>query len=351
MEENSRTNNNFDILRLTAACFVIITHSYALSNNGEQDVLSELSKGALSLSHLGLVMFFVISGYLIINSSLYSASWKSYLWKRILRLLPGLLGVLLLSAFLLGPLMTNLSINDYFNDPSTYKHLYTLSIFNISHLTLPGVFEKNTSKAVNGSLWSLQYEFTLYLVVLLLTFLGLYKKRYLILVAWIFLFSFRIFIGDKYYWYCYSSHYLLGLNIVSLYEFSFYFLSGVLVYLFKDRLYFNWKIVLVLISIYSFFAWNDEVKVLRILNYLIIPYILFYIAFLKINLNSITKYGDISYGMYIYAFPVQQIIFSFYGPLPINVYIIFSILFTLPFAIFSWFFIEKKALKYKNLIS
>ena len=344
--------NNFDILRLLASSFVIITHSYALSGNGETDFLSYYSKGTISFSHLGVAIFFVISGYLILNSAIFSCSAKSYFWKRLLRILPGLLVVLLGSVFILGPILTSKSAYSYFMNIETYKHFYTISIYNIGHLNLPGVFSENHNSAVNGSLWTLQYEFTCYLLVAFLVFIIKSEKiklTYLVYFLFFLFISARFLLGDRYFWFNYSSPYLFNLNIMYLTEWFIYFTAGMVLYFIKDKFnYFNWLTIL-LLGLFIILVSFNYLSFARLALYFLVPVVVYYFAFLVKSIQIPTQIGDISYGMYIYAFPIQQTILNFYPSIKVEYLIFVSIICTIPFAFLSWHFIEKRALKFKNL--
>jgi peptidoglycan/LPS O-acetylase OafA/YrhL len=349
-QANKRTLNNFDFIRLIAALLVIITHSYTLKGSKDVDFLSKLTSGSIQFSHLGVATFFIISGYLITQSFISSNTWKSYLWKRILRLIPGLTIVLILCAFLLGPILTVLTLNDYFLSNETYKFLLSDLIY-FKNYSLPGVFTDNPIKGVNGSLWTLSYEFTLYILVMVGGFLGLLKKRYILLLLWLIFFIVRIILGDRFFWFNYASPFTLNLNVLFFFEWSFYFLSGMLFFLFKDKRILDWKVLVVLFIFYTVFAVMKNSEVLNIMNYFFVPYLVMFLSSIPGKLNNVSKLGDFSYGLYIYAFPIQQLlIFGSNNNISILNLIIFSILCTLIFAAGSWYLVEKRALKFKNLI-
>jgi peptidoglycan/LPS O-acetylase OafA/YrhL len=349
-QQNIRSSNNFDFLRLVAAILVIITHSYTLIGSEDVDFLSKLTSNSIQFSHLGVATFFIISGYLITQSCTTSASWKSYFWKRILRLLPGLFSVLLVCLFILGPIFSILSIKDYFSREETAKFLLSGFIY-FQNYSLPGLFENNPVKSVNGSLWTLSYEFTLYICVFIANILGLLKKRKILLLMWLFFLGIRIFLGNRFFWYSYSSPFILGLNIQYFFEWSFYFLSGMLFFLYRDKKKIDIGIIIGLLFAYIIFAFWKQTEVLNILNYLLIPFLIMYFSFISSPVSRISKYGDFSFGIYIYAFPVQQTLIYYLGNnISVISLILLSILFTVPFAILSWHFIEKKALTLKHIV-
>ena len=92
-----REANNFDLIRIIFAWFVIVSHSYVLNGVGESDPLGQLTSNYLILSFIGVKGFFVISGYLILQSLTRSKNVIDYLVKRILRIFPGLIVVLIIS--------------------------------------------------------------------------------------------------------------------------------------------------------------------------------------------------------------------------------------------------------------
>ncbi|WP_394759803.1 acyltransferase family protein, partial [Flavobacterium sp.] len=113
--------NNFDFLRLLFAVFVIVTHSYIFSGSKESDYLCFISKCNLTFASLGVQGFFVISGYLIFQSFERSKDIIDYFWKRILRLFPALLFVLLLTIVLIPFVYENKNTPYLFNkDVWTY---------------------------------------------------------------------------------------------------------------------------------------------------------------------------------------------------------------------------------------
>lgn len=162
-----RNVNRLDFIRFVAALMVIYVHSFPLGQ-GENVLTPEPFQVLLNLDAgtIGVGIFFIISGFLVTASMERSRSTSTYLKARLLRIYPGLLGVVLLSMFLLGPLMTRLSLSSYFTHPDTWGYLRVLALVKTSYF-LPGVFETNVFPyAVNGSLWTLFFETAFYLFVL-----------------------------------------------------------------------------------------------------------------------------------------------------------------------------------------
>jgi len=186
----SRTNH-FDVIRLIASILVVFSHSFNLSHGkvlGKQyEPLMQLSRGKITLGGIAVLVFFVISGFLITASFDKDKNLLSFFRKRCLRIYPGLIVVVILTAFVLGPLMTELPLWDYFKNPETYSYLLNNIGFIRYQDFLPGVFQYNiVPNYINGSLWTLKYELLCYISTALLGYLGFLKFRHL---GFLFIFS------------------------------------------------------------------------------------------------------------------------------------------------------------------
>lgn len=335
----SSRNNNFDFIRLLAAIAVIFSHSFPLTletsgDENEFEPLFLLSQGQSSIGDLSVFIFFIISGFLITQSFDRSRDIMKYTVARILRIFPALIVVVFMTVLILGPLVTSESIKSYFTSTETYEYFKTAFIYVGNAMTLPGVFTENTFPGtVNGSLWSLKFEFFFYMIVAVLGIMKFLNKPivsiiYIITLA---LLVFNFPIGERY-----------------ILTFSF-FSAGMLLYVFRNSIplngYFAFASFIALIT--SLFTGGFIVLFAIFGSYLVI-----YLALTpKINLSFISKYGDFSYGLYIYAFPIQQAIVHFSGGkiTPLANFII-ALPITFIFAYFSWHLIEKKALKLKNIL-
>lgn len=344
-------NNNFNLIRLIAATLVLVTHSYSLTNREEGDLLFRLTSGSLLFSYTAVATFFCISGYLIFQSAINSTGVASFFFRRVLRIIPGLLGVLFFTVFILGPIFTTLPLYQYFTSLNNYKHLLSAFIY-IQNYTIDSVFSSNPNHAVNGSLWTLKYEFTCYIICFISVYFGLYKKRILFLLLLILMLLIRIFLGNRFFWYDYSSPLFLWHNMRYINEWFWFFLSGMVFYMYKDSFRISGLFFLTTLLIYVVFALFKQEQVLRILSYIVIPTCVFYLYNYKSPEHAFLGGNDFSYGIYIYGFPVQQtLVFITNNTINIYALIFLSVLLTLPLSIISWFFIEKKALKYKNYIN
>lgn len=338
--------NNFDFLRFLFALLVVMGHSYVLSGNGESmEIISLISNKQLSLTSIGLNGFFVISGYLIFKSLMNSDTIKGYYWRRVLRLYPGLLVVLLLTIFL-SPFLYESEI-PFLKNKDVYTYLpNNLSLYKIQY-SIKGVLTKNTyHRAINGSLWTICYEFTLYLLLSVLIF---FRSNIKIVRALLFVIFTMMYIGYNFYFDYLSEINFIGLEGKHFLNLGNFFICGSLLSSFQiekmnyKKIGLGFIFFVFIISIY-FGVYN------------LLKHILFTLLILLIALNPINKIckfgeiGDLSYGIYIYSFPIQQILmyfFQFNGKQLLFTSVILSVL----FGFLSWHLIEKKAMKYKRLIS
>ncbi|MBS4213120.1 acyltransferase family protein [Neobacillus rhizophilus] len=322
--------NNLDFIRFIAAALVLFSHSYPLTlgNNGSEP-FAILTKGQMTFGEFAVSIFFVISGFLITQSFERSKSPISYFKARFLRIFPGLIFVVFLSIFLLGPIFTDLSLKDYFTARDTYEYLSTISLYWIQY-DLPGVFQTNVwPTAINGSLWTLWYEFFFYIVVAVLGVTRLLNKR-IVLFVFILNAGLHFFNKDDLY-----------------YDLFRYFSSGMLFYLFRKQIKLNGTIAIlsfiILLLAPSFGYFESAFSIFG-------AYLIFYLGYeAKLGMHNFSKYGDFSYGIYIYAFPIQQIMVHLFNNKlsPLEDFFL-SLPFTLIFAFISWHLIEKNALKLKN---
>lgn len=169
--------------RITCVFVVIIEHCAHLlgPTAGVLGFVTQLGLGRPG--HLALLALFAMSGFQIADSWLSEPSWWRFAYKRVLRIWPPLLFVSLLTAFVLGPLVTTMNQHDYWSSPMTWA--YVVDNAGLVHLRhpLPGVFWTNPYPySVNGSLWTLPMEVFGYLVVLACGVAGLLRRGRLALL-------------------------------------------------------------------------------------------------------------------------------------------------------------------------
>jgi len=334
--------NNFDFLRLLFSSLVIFSHSFPLTGNKE--IISKITNDQIDFGSLSVNVFFIMSGYLIFNSLKYSKTVKNYIWKRCLRLFPALIVMLLVSLVTVTFVYKGNSIlaqKDFYSYLPNNLFLYT----NQYHIA--GVFENNIfPKAINGSLWTLRYEFTMYLLILLLFPIRKNKKITLpiLLFCWIISYFICILRPD----FLKNIFLIINLDSSRLYRLATFFIAGSILCFFDLKKLNNNPtkigIALILIACIYFNCYN-------IVSYVLLPILVIIIglSFSKTLSFLPNKIGDISYGVYIYGFVVQQTLLNYFNFNPYEL-AFSSFAITCFLSYFSWNYVEKRTLVYKNLI-
>ncbi|WP_454870490.1 acyltransferase family protein [Pseudomonas lini] len=151
--------NNFLYVRLMASTMVVAGHSLGLSREYSKESMAYFSILGFPIHGIGVLVFFLLSGYLVSTSLFNSASIKEFFLSRAVRILPGLTVCVAWVVFFLGPLLSEFSIVAYFSDPDTWRYLINNMMLINAEFSLPGV-----GHVVNGSLWTIPIEARLYLL-------------------------------------------------------------------------------------------------------------------------------------------------------------------------------------------
>lgn len=345
----NRTSNHFDFIRLCAACLVLLSHSYALKGFPEtEDPIGQWTHGYFPASFFGVQFFFLISGYLILTSYERSPSLTSYFWKRSLRIFPGLAVLLILMVGLYGPIFTDLSWTAYFSKThELVLFLRNLSLYKLNG-SLPGVFPHlPLPHELVGSLWTLAYEFSCYFLLALWGTLGLLRWRWITVVLYVGLTianCFPQYLGT------YSIP-VLHFPLIPTLQFSSFFIGGMLYKQWGDVLSFSTpRLALATMALLGCLALGVPVA-MYVAGYILVPYLLFGLAFLPGPLTKLGKWGDFSYGLYIYGFPVQQAcVYLSSNSLTFAELFFVSLFISLPLAYVSWHWVESRFLAFKDWI-
>lgn len=341
--KETRIANNFDIIRILFAWFVIISHSYVLNGDGPFDPLAKLTNGYMIFSFIGVKGFFIISGYLIFQSIARSQSVADYLAKRILRIFPALLVVLaltLLVVYFIYPLQKGY----YLLNPEIYKYFLGNVILFMPHFFIKGVFENLPNHAINGSLWTIEFEFLFYIILLLFFPIRKNKNLLKILLSIVLI---GLFIGNIFFLNDLKKI-TSPINLALAFDLGTYFLMGSFIACF------NWEQIPYKKWIALAAGLVLLMATLLKLNYcwvqISLPFIIIFLGKKSSKLASVSHQilGDPSYGIYLYGFPVQQFIIYFFKPNTMML-LICSTLVCFAIGYLSWTFIEKKALQYKNI--
>ncbi len=331
--------NNFDAFRLLAAMLVFIGHAFAFY--GRVDPFAGLVPFA-SMAEFGVDIFFIVSGYLVAQSYERQDNIWRFLRNRALRILPGLWVVVLVCTFVLGPMVTTDSWRDYFRDPQTWDYLRTLLVFPVQ-FDLPGVFLTNANRMVNGPLWTIPHEVRCYLALGALGTLSLLRPRVMLLV----------FAG------LWSLH-VWGLMVraqgvpalfpdytTHAFELAALFAGGAALHVaraYLPRSLPHFLIALLLIALSLALG-----KAALPLFNLGIIYVVIYLAETRLPLiGDLGRRGDVSYGIYLYAYPIQQTTVAALHEKHFLLFLAITFTATLACAYVSWRWVESRALDLKG---
>lgn len=372
LDLNRGAGLGFDALRLGLALFIMLSHVSGLLGHGglKTEILNAIfgidgetakaiaattqgtvtnsgaPKGLKGLGRpitLALVpMFFALSGFLVSGSAFRTTELRRFLGLRALRILPALIVEVVLSALILGPFFTTVSLDLYFKSPLFWS--YWLNILGEPHYYLPGVFEgTSTGNKVNSNLWTLPFELGSYALMSVLILTGLMRNRRAF--ALLFLIATAILI---------IANMAFGFQVVEAHlpgEVAvYYFAVGVGFYLFRYDIKFSeiWAIGAAAFA-YFLMMFTNTVY----LYPLLLTYITIFIGLFPFPQFKLLKSGDYSYGVYLYGYPVTQAIIAGFPAIKGSVLAtsLSAIGITCLFAAFSWHAVEKHCLKLKKYIS
>ncbi len=329
-------DNNFDLLRLAAAVAVVLTHAFLLGEDRlDPDPLIRLTHGQCTLGVAGVFVFFTISGYLVTQSFDATGRVAPFLAKRALRIYPGLAACVLLLSFVVGPVVSRLPLGAYFADPGSYRYVVDNLYFNIGINGLPGMrfTELGNGWVVNGPLWSLPCEVLMYLMVAALGSARLLRGPVLVLL---FATGIAATVADTS-----SSAFLVG-SVLWLLPF---FAAGMLLYKFRALPLLRLRYAGVALAALALAArLGGFVPVFAACG----SYVAIYLAHAGTRCLKAARFGDLSYGLYIYGWPVEQLtVRALGGTAPGWEVFAFALPATAVVAFLSWHLVEAPALRLK----
>ncbi|HIV70494.1 MAG TPA: acyltransferase [Candidatus Aquabacterium excrementipullorum] len=289
--------NNFDLLRLVAAADVMALHIYDLTAAPELSWLHWID------TRLALCTFFIISGYLVFQSFEQTPRLGRYADKRLRRIVPAYAVVIVLSV-LVGALVTRLPWADYWHSGTTWRYLVTnLAFLNFLQPTLPGVFDTHPYAAVNGALWTIKVELMFYMAVPVFVWLVRRLGHHLVLGAG--------FVLACLWWGGFTALALAtgkGMYIELAKQMPgwlMFFLPGAWCFYEQARLRaLGWRLGAASVALLALsYAFG-----LSYLYPLALAGCVFYAAFGLPRLGNPTRFGDLSYGLYILHFPIIQLL-------------------------------------------
>jgi peptidoglycan/LPS O-acetylase OafA/YrhL len=337
--------NSFGFLRFALAATVILSHAIPLGGFGREQITARTQE---TFGSLAVSCFFVISGFLITASYISQRSLSRFLWHRILRILPGFYACLLVTVLLFAPiqcLIENGSLDGYWVGAQQFLNANKLLAMRQYHIG--GLLSHHPHpNAWDGSLWSLIYEFKCYILVAILGFFGVLNLARPV-VTLLFLTTLGLYTTE--------SMYPGGVGkIVPIYadgwmlKLTAYFLAGMVAYLYREHIVLSPRLALgsAAAIVVSLSGCPQAYPLLAVIT---VPYLLLYLAAV-LPWPNFDKRADISYGVYLYGFSVQQLLVTFgFNSLGYWPYAIISLIATIPFGLASYYFVERPMLRLKRL--
>jgi peptidoglycan/LPS O-acetylase OafA/YrhL len=332
--------NNLDALRLVGAVAVVVGHAFHLTGRPTY-VPWMLGYG---IQTLGVIIFFAISGYLITASWSRGRDLVGYTAARCLRIFPALIAVILVSIFVIGPLTTTLSTGDYFANSRTWSYLD--NIIMRPQYDLPLVFaDLPYANVVNGSLWTLPAEFFCYIVVPL----ALVVPKVLRVPVVSLLLGVALWLSMTP---APESAVIYGTRISDAAMMWVFFAAGALLRLGHERWrgMFRTDVAVGAMAAYvvALSLWPVHVGKVA---WVALPYVVLTVGLASTPyVRRAARFGDLSYGIYVWAFPVQQLVVHVLGVQRMAVNLLLVMAFTLPLAWLSWHLVEQPSLRLKDRI-
>jgi peptidoglycan/LPS O-acetylase OafA/YrhL len=329
-------HNNFGWLRLVMALAVVVSHAYSVTD-GRVEQEPWFQTTGFTLGEHAVNGFFAISGFLVTMSFL-RRGWRDYLVARLLRIAPGLIAATLAVALGLGAAMTTLDLHAYFGDPRLWRFIAaTLTSFK-SAAALPGVFESNPLQFPMGTVWTLKYETLCYLGVLVAGLAGLLAKPRLALAAVVAL-ALAVVAREVL-----APH--GAKSVETALRLPLIFAAGGLIYLYREKVPLSLALLAVALVLLVPLSFTPFYKAAL---YLVTAWGVLVLALAPpLTGRLVEPSADLSYGVYLYGWPIQQALHALLPAMNATVLLVPSLLLSLVVAALSWFWVEKPALGLKK---
>lgn len=331
--------NNLTLLRLLAALAVVVSHAVFLRTGNHADEIFSTAS-AYNLGAHAVNVFFVISGLTVAASFERSQSAVQFLTARLIRILPGLI---VCSALLvaMGIIVTDCKPIDYLADSRVWKYFFKTVSLSTGSAELPGVFSGNPYPAVvNASLWTLKFELSCYVLLALAGALNLFKRTFL---TWFLPVTFLL--ASAFLIYRFGGH---GDQVEQFARFWLCFSLGVGLFVFRDTIKISWCLGFFLAALMSVMlgtAWD------RLISPVAVGYNAILLSSIRLpGLRSFTNKVDLSYGVYIFSWPISQTLLHAMPDISTSTLIFSSCGLAISVAFLSWNFVERPALSGRQCI-
>lgn len=341
-EPGKRHGNAFGVLRLVLAALVIVSHSAEMLDGNRSRELLTQAFGTISFGEFAVDGFFIVSGYLVTASFVRRPKIFSYLWRRVIRIYPGFLAATLVCILLVAPLggvdITRIT-------PAGWKKL-AIRALTLEPVNIRGVFAGQPYASLNSAMWTIAYEFRCYLLVLILGVTRVLKLRWavaglavacLLVPVVVPVPMLRAIKAD-------SAAQVILVDPRIAARLVGAFLAGACFFLFgrgpKPTLL-TVGAALATLCVGLCFKPTAEPAVAIFGGYLI-----FAIAFQTRWpwLNRINDRDDVSYGLYLYAWPVAMLLIRYWAGISLGALMLATLAGALALGAASWFGVEKPVL-------
>lgn len=359
--------NSIGVLRLTLAFAVLVAHCWPLAL-GRSMLGSAETREQADVGRLAVYGFFVLSGFLVTGSALRSSVLR-YFWHRALRILPGLWVCLLVTALLMAPAIAYHewgTLDGFWDHPrGPLRYLQSNWLFAMDQWTISGILKDvpygqgtDDGGAINGSLWTLRYEVVCYLMLAaLMAAAALARARGTVVLLLVGVYSIVVedFLRGDGWVVLPAGHGILGPYPVfgsfskqQVIYLAVPFLLGAVARLFAHRVPMTgWLAAVAAVGV----AVTARFGAFFVVGVPLLAYLLLYLAVgLPRRLHPVGRERDYSYGIYIYAFPVQQVLASAIGvEYGFVTYVVAAVGGTLVLAALSWHLVERPAMALKDV--
>lgn len=331
----ARPTNGFAAVRLALAVAVVVSHAFSVTT-GRVEAEPLHAWTGYTLGEHAVNGFFAISGFLV-TMSFVRRGPRDYAAARALRIVPGLLAAVLVVALVIGPAMTTFTVRQYLTDPELRVFLLRTLTTLKSTAPLPGVFQENPLHFAMGTVWTLKYEVVCYVAVLLTGLLGLLRGRVpsLLVAAGLFaaLLATNFVKPDA------------SLGTTTTLRLAFIFAAGAVLYQWRDAVRLSWLAAAVLAGLAALAARTPAY-----------PALLYGASAYGVLLMSLSAplarplfdlREDLSYGVYLYGWPIQQALRALYPDAGSAALLAVSLPLSLAIAALSWRLVERPALRLK----
>jgi peptidoglycan/LPS O-acetylase OafA/YrhL len=317
-----------------------------LDGDKRREPLSQIFH-SISFGGLAVDAFFLISGYLIAASFAASSSVGSYFWKRVLRIYPAFLVCSLICILVVAPLggahLGALRLGEWVRIVARLAMLKPPEV--------PGVFQGLPYQALNGSAWTISYEFRCYILAAVFGLIGLYRRPWLFvaltglltLAPLALLLPGGAALAEAPSWFdAVFGEPEKALRLLDA------FMIGTCFWLFRDRIVYRGDLALAFAGAAAILMLAPAIAEIALIS--LGAYVLFFVAF-KVHwrpLLTINAKSDISYGVYLYAWPVAALVIWWWRDVPVVVLGLVTLAAAVACGAASWTLIEKPALSLKS---